>query len=561
MTQFEVLSLTIMKHIIGREAGRKLMETNVLYYGDNLEILRKYIPDNSIDLIYLDPPFNSKATYNVLFKEPSGEPSQAQISAFDDTWHWGIESEREFQEIIMHAPVNVAELITAFRNFIHQNDMMAYIVMMCIRLTELRRVLKDSGSIYLHCDPTASHYLKLLMDVIFSPKNFRNEIVWKRTTTVKGNVGQGSKLWGQATDSLLFYTKTDNYIFNQPFTEYSEEYMTKAYRYLEPATGRYYRLVSMIGPGGAAKGNPRYEVMGVTRYWRYSQKKMQELIDQGLVVQPSPGAVPHHKYYLDEGKGVPIQSLWTDIPNLQAADAERLGYPTQKPETLLERIIQASSDEGNIVLDPFCGCGTALIAAQKLNRTWIGIDITHLAIGVMKWRLDKMFPGIKYKVIGEPKDLAGARELAKNNKFEFQWWVVSLVGGQPYGDKKKGADTGIDGYLYFMDEKDKVKKAIISVKGGGTSVKDIRDLGHVIDREKADIGIFITLEQPTRPMGTEAVTKGFYHSPLGKDYPRIQILTIEELLKGEVPDVPPWVAPIQAPPKHKQEKGKTAKLL
>jgi DNA modification methylase len=537
------------------------METNVLYYGDNLEILRKYIPDNSIDLIYLDPPFNSKATYNVLFKEPSGEPSQAQISAFDDTWHWGTESEKEFQEIIMHAPVNVAELITAFRNFIHQNDMMAYIVMMCIRLIELRRVLKDSGSIYLHCDPTASHYLKLLMDVIFSPKNFHNEIVWKRATTVKGNVGQGSKLWGQATDSLLFYTKAENYVFNQPFTDYSEEYKTKAYRYLEPATGRYYRLVSMIGPGGAAKGNPRYEVMGVTRYWRYSQKKMQELIDNGLVVQPSPGAVPHRKYYLDEGKGVPIQSLWTDIPNLQAADAERLGYPTQKPETLLERIIQASSNEGDIVLDPFCGCGTALIAAQKLNRQWVGIDITHLAIGVMKWRLDKMFPGIKYKVIGEPKDLAGAKELAKDNKFEFQWWVVSLIGGQPYGDKKKGADTGIDGYLYFMDEKDKVKKAIISVKGGGTSVKDIRDLGHVIDREKAEIGLFLTLENPTKPMSTEAITKGFYHSPLGKDYPKIQILTIEELLNDKKPDIPPWVAPIQAPPKHKQEKSKSARLL
>ena len=199
--------------------------------------------------------------------------------------------------------------------------------------------------------------------------------------------------------------------------------------------------------------------------------------------------------------------------------------------------------------------------AQKFNRKWIGIDVTHLAIGVMKYRLKKLFPTITFEVTGEPEDLSGARELAKDNKYEFQWWAVSLVGGQPYGDKKKGADTGIDGYLYFMDEKDKVKKAIISVKGGGTSVKDIRDLGHVIDREKAEIGIFITLEQPTRPMETETVTKGFYHSPLGKDYPKIQILTIEELINGKKPDIPPWIAPIQAPPKHKKEKGKTAKLL
>ena len=246
---------------------------------------------------------------------------------------------------------------------------------------------------------------------------------------------------------------------------------------------------------------------------------------------------------------------------LSTKDKERLGYPTQKPEGVLERIIKSSSREGDVVLDPFCGCGTTIVVANKLKRKWIGIDITHLAIATMKWRLDTIFPGIKYKVIGEPKDLSSAVELAKENKYQFQWWAVSLVGGQPYGDKKKGADTGIDGYLYFMDEKDKVKKAIISVKGGGTSVKDIRDLGHVIDREKADIGIFITLEQPTRPMETEAVTKGFYHSPLGKDYPRLQILTIEELLKGKSPDIPPWVAPVQAPPKHKQEKGKTAKLL
>jgi DNA modification methylase len=399
------------------------------------------------------------------------------------------------------------------------------------------------------------------MDGIWGSHNFRNEIVWKRATTVKGNVGQGSKLWGQSTDSLLFYSKSDNYTFNQPFKAYSTEYITKAYRFVEPDTGRKYRLVSMIGPGGKAKGNPYYEVMGVSRYWRYSKERMQELIDKGLVVQPKPGAVPHRKYYLDEGKGVSVQSLWDDIGNLQASDAERLGYPTQKPEALLERIVNASSNEGDIVLDPFCGCGTALVVAHKLNRKWIGIDITHLAISTMKWRLEKIFPGIQYKVIGEPRDLAGAKELANQNKYQFQWWAVSLVGGQPYGDKKKGADTGIDGYLYFMDEKNKVKKAIIQVKAGNVSVSQIRDLIGVVQREKAEMGVFLCLEPATKPMHIEADSQGFYHSPLGKDYPKIQIFTIEQLLEGKKPDIPPWIAPIDTPPTAKKAEGKAIKML
>ena len=538
------------------------METNVLYYGDNLEILRNYIPDNSIDLIYLDPPFNSKATYNILFKEPTGEPSQAQITAFDDTWHWGKESERAFQELVDNAPMNVVELISAFRRFIHQNDMMAYLVMMCVRLLELRRVLKETGSIYLHCDTTASHYLKILMDTIFGIVNFRNEISWRRSQT-RSSI---SRIFKRSHDILLFYSKTSDYLFNLQYKDLSEAsldlYSNEDERGLfQPVpllvsgrrngeTGQIWRGIdpNLCGKGGS--------------HWITKPSNLDEYDKQGLIIWPQKiGGLPRLKYYLADNKGVPVTDFWDDIDIIPSSSSESMGYPTQKPEPLLERIIGASSNEGGIVLDPFCGCGTALVVAQKLNRQWIGIDITHLAIGVMKWRLNKIFPGIKYKVIGEPKDLAGAKELAKQNKYQFQWWAVSLVGGQPYGDKKKGADTGIDGYLYFMDEKDKVKKAIISVKGGGTSVKDIRDLGHVIDREKADIGIFITLEQPTRPMETEAVTKGFYHSPLGKDYPRLQILTIEELLRGEKPDIPPWVAPIQAPPKHKQEKGKTAKLF
>lgn len=342
-------------------------------------------------------------------------------------------------------------------------------------------------------------------------------------------------------------------------------YINTYYKFIDKDGRRYWKdNLTAAKPGG----DTSYSWHGISppkgRYWAYSRENMERMEQAGKIAYSKSGT-PTYKRYLDEMPGRPAQDIWDDVRGLSGLGTrknERLGYPTQKPEALLERIINASSNEGDIVLDPFCGCGTALVAAQKLNRKWIGIDVTHLAIGIMKWRLDKIFPGINYKVIGEPKDLPGAQELAKNNKYEFQWWAVSLIGGQPYGDKKKGADTGIDGYIYFMDEKDKVKKGIVSVKGGhSVSVAMIRDLGHVIEREKAELGIFLTLEKPTRPMETEAVVKGFYHSPLGKDYPRIQILTIEELLNGKKPDIPPWIAPIQAPPRHKQEKGRTAKLL
>lgn len=539
------------------------MDANTLYYGDNLEILRKYIPDNSIDLIYLDPPFKSNATYNVLFKEPSGKSSQAQITAFEDTWQWGMESERALKDIALSdiAPQSTKDFLSVLPNFVgNKTPMKAYLTMMAIRLIELRRVVKDTGSIYLHCDPTASHYLKILMDTIFSPANFRNEIIWKRSFA-HGDTGQGAKHFGRVTDTILFYAMSDASKWNPQYSQYSQEALERDYKYIEPQTNRQYRLAPVDGPGGASKGNPYYEFKEVSGYWRFSKEKMQALYNQGRIVVSSTGKSLSQKIYLEEAKGRPIVNLWDDVNRISPNARERLGYPTQKPEILLERIIKASSNEGDVVLDPFCGCGTAIVAAQKLNRKWIGIDITHLAIGLMKWRLKNMSPGPSFNVIGEPKDFAGATELANQDKYQFQWWVVSLVGGQPYGDKKKGADTGIDGYLYYMDEKDKIKKAIISVKGGkNPNVSMIRDLGHVIDREKSDIGVFISLEKPTRPMMEEAAMKGFYSSPLGRNYPRLQILTVEEILQGKTPDIPPWIAPIQVP-KTKRVYGESRKLL
>lgn len=538
------------------------MDTNVLYYGDNLEILRKYIPDESIDLIYLDPPFNSQASYNVLFKEPTGQPSEAQITAFEDTWHWTNEAERTYSDIVDSAPASVVEMIRSLRSFIGTNDMMAYLCMMCIRLVELRRVLKYTGSIFLHCDPTASHYLKIILDTIFGVRHFRNEIIWKRQTAHS----DAKTKFCDIADIILFYVKSPSAIFQPQYGLHDPEYVRNFYRFDDHDGRGLYQLADMASPN--PRPNMMYEWMDFkypTKGWRYEKDTMQKLHNEGRIYYPkkADGSLDtakriRLKRYLLEQEGSIITNIWSDINLLQGSNAERQGYPTQKPEALLERIIKAGSNEGDIVLDPFCGCGTALVAAHRLNRRWIGMDITHLAISTMKWRLDKTFKSIQYKVIGEPRDLGGAKELAKQNKYQFQWWAVSLVDGKPYGDKKKGADTGIDGYLYFMDEKDKYKKAIISVKGGeNVSVPMIRDLGHVIDRENAEVGLFITLYPPTKVMQTEAASKGIYTSPLNTSHPKIQILTIDELLRGKKPDIPTWglVPHIQQDLKPKKEKA------
>jgi len=540
---------------------------NQLYYGDNLDILRRYVKDETVDLVYLDPPFNSNANYNVLFAEKNGSQAASQIQAFTDTWTWNQESESIFAEIVT-AGGRVADCLQAFRTFLGECDMLAYLVMMAPRLVELRRVMKPTASIYLHCDPTASHYLKMLMDAVFGPRNFRNEIVWKRVHTVKGNFGQGSKFFGANTDTLLFYSKSDEQKFNPIFTEYSADYLQKFYHFTE-ANGRRYRLISMIGPGGAAKGNPQYEFMGVTRYWRYSRERMQQLYEAGLIVQTKPGTVPQRKLYLDVGRGVSVQSLWDDIQALSASSAERLGYPTQKPVALLDRIIRSSCPEGGVVLDPFCGCGTTIAAAQALGRPWIGIDITHLAITLIKQRLKDSF-GIEhavratpsgkgetvkaaeapaeyggatkrsFHVVGEPTSVPDAAALAASDPYQFQWWALGLVGARPV-EQKKGADKGIDGRIIFQGEKTgSFESVILSVKAGKTGSAHVRDLKGVLEREKAAIGVLISMHESTSAMKTEAVTAGFYESAFwGRKYPKIQLLTVEELLTGKKVDMPP----------------------
>lgn len=518
------------------------MSQNALYYGDNLEVLCRHMKDESVDLVYLDPPFNSSQSYNVLFAEHDGTQSASQFRAFEDTWRWD-QSAAEAYERVVESGGRVAESMRAFRSFLGDSDMMSYLAMMAPRLVELRRVMKSTASIYLHCDPTASHYLKMLLDSVFGPQNFRSEIVWKRSSA-HSDTKQGRKQHGRIHDILLFYTNSDEWTWNPVYTKYDSEYVDQFYRHIEEGTGRRYRLGDLTGPGGAAKGNPQYEVMGVTRYWRYSQQKMNDLIKAGRIIQTKPGSVPAYKRYLDEMPGVPLQDIWTDIRPIGAQAAERLGYPTQKPVTLLERIVNTSSNPGDIVLDPFCGCGTTIHAAQNLDRNWIGIDITHLAIALIKHRLKDTF-GDKivnsYEVIGEPVSVQDAAQLASEDPYQFQWWALGLVGARRE-EKKKGADKGIDGKLYFHDEPGgKTKQIILSVKAGHVNVSHMRDLRGVIERENAEIGVLISMNEPTKPMRSEAAGSGFYKTPYG-NHPKLQMLTIEQLLGGARIDYPPQYA-------------------
>lgn len=534
--------------------------TNKLFYGDNLDVLRDQIDSESVDLIYLDPPFNSNANYNILFKSKTGDGADAQIEAFEDTWHWNDHAEDAFDQVIRSGNTAAAELLRAMRGFLGENDMMAYLAMMAIRLIELHRVLRPTGSLYLHCDPTASHYLKLLLDGVFGPGRVLNEIIWKRTTT-KTDSHQGAVNWPRIHDVILYAAKGDpKPVFNQPFAGYAEDYVTSKYRH-EDGDGRRYMLDKLTAPGMGSRGHPQYELMGVTRHWVYNKERMQELIAEGRVIQPSPGAVPRFKRYLDEVKGVAIGDVWSDINAINSMAQERLGYPTQKPLALLERIIAASSNEGDVVLDPFCGCGTAVHAAQKLGRQWIGIDITHLAISLIEKRLKDAFPGIEFEVHGTPKDLASAEDLALRDKYQFQWWAVSMVDALPFGGKKKGADGGIDGIIYFKPDGKRTEKALVSVKGGGNvSVNMIRDLHSAMEREKAPIGVFITAAMPTRPMETEAAAVGRFEDEWGRTYPRLQIITLAELFQGKKPDIP-FVDPASVKRAKREDTSQQGRLI
>ena len=528
--------------------------TNKLYFGDNLDILRQHVADESVDLIYLDPPFNSNATYNVLFREKSGEQSAAQITAFDDTWHWGLESESAYHDVVMDGPKALADLLQAMRSFLGQNDMMAYLTMMAQRLDELHRVLKPTGSIYLHCDPTASHYLKLVMDAIFGPRFFKNEIIWKRTS---GH--SDAQRFGRVHDVILYYARSDDAIWNQTFQPYDDHYVEQYYRYKD-ADGRRW-MSDNLSASGLQGGGYEYEWNGITKVWRLPHSTMERLHSEGRVFYTKNG-IARRKRYLDETEGLRVQDVWTDIQALRSWHAERLDYPTQKPEALLERIINASSNEGDVVLDPFCGCGTAIAAAERLDRNWIGIDVTHIAITLIRHRLRDSFGEElrPYTVLGDPKDPSSAASLAQHDRYQFEWWALGLVDARPAQDKRKGADSGVDGYISFFDDgSGKAKRVIVQVKSGHVQRNQIATLKGDMEREKAEIGLFITLEPPTAPMVSEAAAAGFYIPShfLDHKFPRVQILTIEELLSGaqaRYPRFAPQATFRKAPRRQRQER-------
>ncbi len=527
---------------------------NQLYYGDNLDILRdkdKIAPE-SVDLIYLDPPFNSKANYNVLFKSPSGAESMSQIEAFDDTWQWQDSVSGVVVDELKDSPYQhqrAAKLLQAMIDFLGKNAMTAYLAMMAERLVELHKALKSTGSLYLHCDPTASHYLKLLLDAIFGANNYQNEITWKRTYA-----HNDPRRFGRVADIIFFYTKSDDYYFDAVYTPYDQSYIDSFFTH-EDERGKY-KKENLTGPG-VNNSDPiwhDYNPSESGRSWSVPRRIVKKLLEdknpndlttlqkldllyKNDYIDFSSKGTPSFKSYLDDLPGAPAQSIWTDINPLSAHAKERLGYPTQKPVALLERIIAASSKEGDVVLDPFCGCGTTVHAAQKLGRKWIGIDITSVAITLIEARLfDAFGKTIDFDVIGFPKDIDGARELFNRDdktKKEFEKWACSLIKAYPQNDGKKGADGGIDGLFWFGGKNE--HKVIVSVKGGkNVGVAQVRELDAVVTEQNAAIGIFLTLTPPTKPMLDWANTAGLFKDEYSeRTAPRIQIITIEEALQDK----------------------------
>ena len=548
---------------------------NTLFYGDNLPILRDHIPTGSIDLIYLDPPFNSSRSYNVLFADESGKESEAQITAFEDTWHWDQSAARTYYELIQNGPLDVVKMIGSLHDFIGENQMTAYLVMMAVRLVELHRVLKPTGSLYLHCDPTASHYLKIVLDTIFGPQNFKNEIIWRRT----GTHGK-SKRFAPIHDSILLYAKTDNFKWAYLKKPYMKEHVNESFINDDKGwrTQYYGNVLTGSGLRGGESGKPwmGFDPSAKGRHWAIpgalveateedftgltQHQKLDRLYELGYIKIVKGQAWPIYERYITPNDGQNIPDIWAyqpytngtvfgtdsgideDVRWLSPQDQERLGYPTQKPLALLERIIQASSKPGDWVLDPFCGCGTAIAAAQKLDRHWIGIDITYLAIALQKFRLKDSFSLTdkkEYVIVGEPEDLHDAQQLAKDDRYQFQWWALLLVGAKPLGGEqdsktgKKGKDRGIDGVINFVEAKGKPQRVLVQVKSGHVNSGLIRDLRGTVEREDAAIGVFITLEPATKDMEKEALAAGYYTSELWqKDYQRIQIMTITQLLAG-----------------------------
>jgi site-specific DNA-methyltransferase (adenine-specific) len=503
---------------------------NTLYLGDCLNVLRDNIPDESVDLVYIDPPFNSKRDYNIFFDD---REIQTQRIAFEDTWTLKNITD-SLAELHTLKTDNLYFLLITYQKV--APHAFPYLTMMALRILELHRVLKPTGSFYLHCDPTMSHYLKTVCDIVFGSENFRNEISWKRSQPKSHTTTNFAK----CRDVIFRYSKSDNMVFNKIFGEHDEEYLRNFYKYVDE-NGRRYRLDNLANPN-KNRPNLTYEFLGVTRVWRWTKVRMQKAYEDGLVIQTNPGTVPAYKRYLDETLGQPITDDWDDIEHLHGSNTETLGYPTQKPKALLERIIQASSNEGNIVLDAFCGCGTTIDAAEALHRNWIGVDISPIAISLIKRRLNDTYEKSlsKFEVRGTPTDEQSAIALWKQNPNAFQdWWLTEFEAfSTTFGTK--GADKGVDGLAQYLTDpkKQDIIKAAFQVKGGEhVESKDIDALLGAMDKHKCEIGVFLTIAEPTKPMLETVAGSGFVEIP-GYKIPKLQILTLKDYFKNKLPKLP-----------------------
>ena len=524
--------------------------TNRLYYGDNLDVLREHIGDASVDLIYLDPPFNSNAGYNVLFKSAAGAGAAASIEAFDDTWTWGISAKDALMDIASGTNRPLTVMMEAMRSAVGENPLMAYLAMMAVRLVELHRVLKPTGSLYLHCDPTASHYLKLVLDAVFGAENYQAEVIWRRT-----NSRSTSGKWPRLHDTIFHYSRTPAALFHQQAAP--GDLAKIPHTLITGKDGLKYNTFELTGAGRTKTGETgkpwrSFDPNAMGRHWGYSHRQLDEWVAGDLIHFPAKGGFPRRRaqeQFDPLNRPVTVGDVWTDIDRLNQTAKERLGYPTQKPRALLERIISASSNPGDVVFDPFCGCGTAVDAAEKLNRRWIGIDITHLSIGMIEDRMRSGYPGIAFETIGVPKDLASAERLAAEDPHQFQQWVCWQVGGFPR--EKKGGDKGVDGWFnYEWADPDRpgarlIETGVISVKAGdNVNPNMVRDLGRVMERDRHRFGLFVMKGLPTKGMRDEAASQPLVETQWGR-FPALQIVTLAELFRGMKPGLPPLVSPVK----------------
>jgi DNA modification methylase len=520
---------------------------NQLFYGDNLEVLRKYIKDETVDLCYIDPPFNSKRNYNQIYNN-IGTEDRAQAQAFVDTWEWDDMAITGFEEILSNATggytSQTVDLIKGLSVVLKKGSLLAYLVSMTQRVTEIYRVLKPTGSFYLHCDPTASHYLKLMLDAVFVANggDYRNEISWKRTDS-----HNDAKRFGKIHDVIFYYVKNvKSAIFKPVYSNYTANYITKEFK--QDSEGRLYKCEDLTAPSHGSVTSGKYDFHGRTpgasRMWRMKQEAMEDLWEQGRIKTDENG-IPLLRgqiVYLDEKKGMPAQDFWEDVNRIGNTSGERLGYPTQKPEALLDRIISASTNEGDVVLDAYCGCGTTVAVAERLKREWIGIDITYQSISLILRRLEAQYGKEVLDNVtlnGIPKDMKSAEALAlkkdDRTRKEFEKWaVLTHSNNRAIINDKKGGDGGIDGTAFFMTGPDDNAKIVFQVKSGNVGRGDIAKLNSDRQRENAELAIFITLKEPTKGMIEEANGIGDYTHPLvDKKYRRVQIVTIKEMIEDE----------------------------